>query len=192
MCNRIGTNDVFTASCHTLFPSSFDRSSICHYYFYCLLLNLTLARDVQTLWRHQVKMVARGNVSHDHVSCVMCEGRRRKVKVRWKNLQSTHNYQYHRVIWGSFFISFHRHFKPTFKFSLSSRKLQQFTMSPNTHSTLVLTLLIDELKSFELQHYGSRQHSSEDSQEKATSAANLSGDSCGGCIPNLIFLMQSY
>ena len=40
----------------------------------------------------------------------LCEGRRRKVKVRWKNLQSKHNHQYHRVILGNFFISFHRHF----------------------------------------------------------------------------------
>ena len=37
----------------------------------------------------------------------LCEGRRRKVKVRWKNLQSKHNHQYHRVILGNFFISFH-------------------------------------------------------------------------------------
>ena len=32
----------------------------------------------------------------------------------------------------------------------------------------------------ELQNYESRQHSSEDSQEKASSAANLSGGSCDG------------
>ena len=41
----------------------------------------------------------------------LCEGCRRKVKVRWKNLHSKHNHQYHRVILGNFFISFHRHFK---------------------------------------------------------------------------------
>lgn len=36
----------------------------------------------------------------------LCEGRRRKVKVQWKNLQSKHNQQYPRVILGNFFISF--------------------------------------------------------------------------------------
>ena len=41
----------------------------------------------------------------------LCEGWRRKEKVRWKNLQSKHNHQYHRFILGYFFISFHRHFK---------------------------------------------------------------------------------
>ena len=40
----------------------------------------------------------------------LCEGRRRKVKILWKNLQPKHNHQYHRVILGNFFISFHRHF----------------------------------------------------------------------------------
>ena len=40
----------------------------------------------------------------------LCEGRRRKEKVRWKNLQSKHNHQYHRIILGNFFIWFHRHF----------------------------------------------------------------------------------
>ena len=58
----------------------------------------------------------------------LCEGRRRKVKVRWKNLQSKHNHQYHRVILGNFFISFHRHFKPLQKpwtISLAQRWIRE-------------------------------------------------------------------
>ena len=41
----------------------------------------------------------------------LCEGRGRKVKVEWKNLQSKQYHQYNRTILRNFFIWFHRHFK---------------------------------------------------------------------------------
>ena len=102
--NRIGTTNVFTASRHTIIPS-FDRSSIRHYYFHCLFLH----------WRETCKPcdVIKSKWPREEMSPMimcLCEGRRRKVKVRWKNLQSKHNHQYHRVILGNFLISFHRHF----------------------------------------------------------------------------------
>ena len=34
--SRTGTTNGVTASCHTIFSSSFDRSSIRYYYFHCL------------------------------------------------------------------------------------------------------------------------------------------------------------
>ena len=104
--NRIGTTNVFTASGHTIIPS-FDRSSIRHYYFHYLFLH----------WRETCKPcdVIKSKWPREEMSPMimcLCEGRRRrKVKVRWKNLQSKHNHQYHRIILGNFFISFHRHFK---------------------------------------------------------------------------------
>ena len=104
--NRIGTTNVFTASPHTIIPSPFDRSSIRHYYFHCLFLH----------WRETCKPcdVIKSKWPREKMSTMimcLCEGRRRKVRVRWKNLQSKHNHQYHRIILGNFFISFHRHFK---------------------------------------------------------------------------------
>ena len=103
--NRIGTTNVFTASRHTIIPS-FDRSSIRHYYFNCLFLH----------WRETCKPsdVIKSKWPREEMSPMimcLCEVRRRKVKVRWKNLQSKHNHQYYRIILGNFFISFHRHFK---------------------------------------------------------------------------------
>ena len=62
----------------------------------------------------------------------LCEGRRRKLKVRWQNLQSKHNHQYHRVILSNFFISFHRHFKLAREINLNITRAFQWKLPKET------------------------------------------------------------
>ena len=87
---RISTTNIITASCHTIFPSSFDRSSIRHYYFHCMYW-------IFKNWRETCKPcdVIKSKWPREKLSPMivcLCVGRGRKVKVRWKNLQSKHNH----------------------------------------------------------------------------------------------------